>query len=145
MQDVVEKFMRSANVIRHNKGKIALIGLALAFGPGIYADWEKQHAAAQLAEDKKSVDLEASSAGMVIAGAWRGCANIGILNNMEGCAAYQGQLIQEMVAPKVAAVAIEQRSNYYVKCERFYPHEYCAKLLARAVQISYAQGERKND
>ncbi len=145
MQGLVEPIVNFVSGILNNKFKVALLLLALVFGPDMYNDWQKQRAADQLEADRKSVDLDASSAGMLLASAWKGCAKIGIVNNMEGCAAYQGRLVQEMVAPQIAKVAIEQRSSYYQKCERFYAREYCGKLLERALQLSYAQAEQHNE
>lgn len=144
MQKSAESIVNFVNTIFNNKFKIALLLLTIVFGPDVYNDWQKNRAAARLEADRKSVDLEASSAGMLLASAWKDCAQIGIVNNMEGCATYQGRLLQEMAAPQIAKVAIAQRTSYYQKCERFYAREYCGKLLERALMLSHTQGEQQN-
>lgn len=75
--------------------------------------------------------------------AWRGCRDIGIVNDMERCATYDGKLIQEQSAPILAKMAIEHRDAYYNNCLRFHQHEYCGQLLQRSVALSNAQGESK--
>lgn len=131
-------------VLWNNKIKVMLLILALAFGPGLYNDWEKRQAAEGLAADRASVDSGASISGMMLMRAWRGCRDIGIVNDMERCATYDGKLIQEQSAPMLAKMAIEHRDAYFKNCLRFHQIEYCGQLLQRSLAISNAQGESKD-
>lgn len=124
-----------------NKVKVVLVAVALAFGPGLYADWQRKRAVEQEESDRRAVDTEASLAGMMLADAWRACSKIGIVNDMDRCAAYQPRLIQEQAAPLLAKTAVDQRDSYVKRCQRFYQGTYCSKLLQRAVEISVAQGK----
>jgi hypothetical protein len=60
-------------VLWNNKIKVMLLILALAFGPGLYNDWQKRQAAKGLDADRASVDSDASITGMRLMSAWRGC------------------------------------------------------------------------
>ncbi len=131
-------------VLWNNKIKVMLLILACAFGPGLYNDWQKRQAAKGLDADRASVDNNASITGMMLMSAWRGCRDIGIVNDMERCATYNGKLIQEQAAPMLAKTAIEHRDAYFKNCLRFHQIEYCGQLLQRSVAISNAQGESKN-
>ena len=51
----------------NNKIKVGLLILAIVLGLGLYDDWQKERAAAKLEADRKSVDHEASVAGMMLA------------------------------------------------------------------------------
>lgn len=129
----------------NNKIKVGLLILAIALGPGLYDDWQKQRAAEKLEADRKSVDTDASIAGIMLANAWKSCRDIGIVNDMERCAAYDGRLLQEQAAPMLAKLAIDYRVSFYKSCQRFHPGEYCQQLLQRSLSLSVAQGNRKND
>ena len=124
-----------------NKFKVVLVVAALAFGPSIYTDWQRKRAAEQLKADRQAVDSDASVAGMMLASAWKGCSQIGIVNDMERCAAFQPRLIQEQTAPILAKSAVGQRAAYYKSCQRFYPATYCGQLLQRSLQLSLAQSK----
>lgn len=128
-----------------HKIKVGLLFLALAVGPGLYDDWQKKRAAEQLVADRMSVDTDASFAGMHLVSAWAVCSQIGIVNDIEGCAQYQARLLQEKVAPIAARTAIERRDSYYKKCQRFYAYEYCVQLLARSVALSNAQRNNNHE
>src|SRR5262245_25612366 len=99
-------------VLWNNKIKVAVVLLAIVFGPARYDDWQKKRAAEQLEADRKSVDTDASIAGVMLMRAWKSCAQIGIVNDMERCAAYEGRLLQEQAAPPLAKLAIEHRASY---------------------------------
>ncbi len=131
-------------VLWNNKIKVMLLILGLAFGPGLYDDWQKKRAAEKLVADRASVNLDASITGMMLVNAWRGCRDIGIVNDMERCAKYQGKLIQEQSAPILAKMAIDHADAYYKNCLRFHQSEYCGQLLQRSFALSYAQGESKD-
>ena len=81
---------------------------------------------------------------MMLMRAWRACRDIGIVNDMERCATYDGKLIQEQAAPILAKMAIEHRGGYLKNCLRFHQIEYCGQLLQRSLAISNAQGESKD-
>jgi hypothetical protein len=132
-----------AMVLWNNKIKVVLLVLAVAFGPGLFDDWQKRQAAEKLDADRKFVDHDASITGMMLMSAWRGCRDIGIVNDMERCATYEGRLIQEQSAPMLAKMAIEHRNAYYKNCLRFHQYEYCSQLLQRSVALSSAQSESK--
>mgnify|MGYP003375112277 CR=1 FL=1 len=123
-------------VLWNNKIKVGLLFLAVVFGPGLYTDWEKKSALDKLEANRTSVDMDASFAGMTLMNAWTECAAIGIVNDMERCAAYEGRLLQEMGAPMLARTAIQQRDSYYTNCRRFYADQYCAQLLQRSFALS---------
>jgi hypothetical protein len=127
-----------------NKVKVALLILALAFGPGVYRDWQQQRAEARLVAAREAVDFDASIAGMMIVNAWRSCRDIGIVNDMERCAAYDGRLLQEQSAPMLAKLAIEHRASYYKNCFRFHSEEFCGQLLRRSVALSDARPEGRD-
>jgi hypothetical protein len=129
----------------NNKIKVGLLILAIALGPGLYDDWQKKQAAEKLEADRKSVDHEASVAGMMLASAWKSCRDIGIVNDMGRCAAYEGRLLQEQAAPMLAKMAIEHRASFYKTCQRFHPNEYCQQLLQRSLSLSVAHGNRKSE
>jgi ABC-type anion transport system duplicated permease subunit len=131
--------------LRTHKIKIGIAVLAIVFGPGLYDDWQKSRAAQQLESDRKSVDTDASVTGMMLMEAWTGCSQIGIVNDMERCAAYQGRLLQEQSAPMLAKLAVEQRASYYKNCQRFNTYEYCSQLLQRSVALSNAQRNSGNN
>jgi len=132
-------------VLWKNKIKVGLLLLAFAVGPGLYGDWQKKRAAEQFEADRKSVDTNASIAGMMLMNAWSSCSQIGIVNDMEGCAKYQARLLQEQAAPMLAKMALEQRDSYYKSCQRFYAYEYCGQLLRRSVELSNAQSKDNHD
>jgi hypothetical protein len=132
------------HVLWNNKIKVMFLILALAFGPGLYDEWKMKQAAKRLDADRASVYRDASITGMMLMNAWRGCRDIGIVNDMERCAKYDGKLIQEQAAPMLAKMAIEHRDAYYKNCLRFHQHEYCGQLLQRSVALSNAQGESKD-
>lgn len=126
-------------VLWSNKIKVGIAIFVLIFGPDLYDDWQKKRANEQLAADRKAVDTRASIAGMMLRSAWESCSQIGIVNDMEGCANFQARLLQEQAAPLKAKMAIEQRDSYYRSCERFYAHDYCQQLLWRSFELSTAQ------
>jgi hypothetical protein len=126
-------------VLLNNKIKVGILILAAVFGPGLFDDWQKTRAAEQFEVDRKSVDTEASIAGMMLINAWTNCSRIGIVNDMERCAKYQARLLQEQAAPMLAKVALEQRDSYYKNCQRFYTYDYCGQLLGRSLALSNAQ------
>jgi hypothetical protein len=128
-----------------HKIKVGLLFLAFAVGPGLYDDWQKKRAAEQFEADRRSVDTDASVAGMMLMNAWTSCSQIGIVNDMEGCAKYQARLLQEQAAPMLAKIAIEQRDSYYKNCQRFYAYEYCGQLLRRSVALSNAQSKNNHE
>lgn len=132
-------------VLWNNKIKVALFILAIAFGPGVYDDRKNKRAVEKLEADRVSVDYEASIAGIMLASAWKSCRDIGIVNEMERCAAYEGRLVQEQSAPMLAKMAIEHRASFYERCQRFHLDEYCKQLLQRSLALSVAQGSRKSD
>ncbi len=134
-----------AVILWEHKIKIGLFFLALAVGPGLYNDWQKRRAAEQFDADRKSVDTDASVAGIMLMNAWTSCSQIGIVNDMEGCAKYQARLLQEQAAPMLAKMAIEQRDSYYKNCQRFYAYEYCGQLLKRSVALSNAQTKSSHE
>jgi hypothetical protein len=125
-----------------HKVKVALIAIGVVFVPGLYESWQNSRAAEQLVSDRKAVDTDASVAGMMLASAWRSCSQIGIVNDMEGCARCQGRLLQEQTAPMAAKLALEQRDAFWRGCRRLYPQKYCGQVLQRAFQLSFAQGGR---
>ncbi|AOS81404.1 hypothetical protein Q5W_21835 [Hydrogenophaga sp. PBC] len=131
-------------VLWNNKIKVMLLILAFAFGPGLFDDWQQRQAEERLDADRRSVDHDASVAGMMLMNAWRDCRDIGIVNDMERCATYEGKLIQEQSAPILAKMAIEHRDAYYKNCLRFHQQEYCGQLLQRSVALSNAQSESKD-
>lgn len=131
-------------VLWENKIKTGLFILAIAFGPGLYDDWQKKRAAEQLEADRKSVDSDASIAGMMLMNAWKSCSQIGIGNDIDGCAKYEGRLLQEQAAPMLAKMAVEHRDSYYKSCQRFYAYEYCGQLLRRSIALSNAQSKSSN-
>ena len=132
-------------VLWHNKIKVGLLILAIAFGPYVYDDWKNTRAVQKLEADRASVDHEASIAGMMLASAWKSCRDIGIVNEMERCAVYEGRLIQEQSVTMLAKMAIEHRASFYERCQRFHIDEYCKQLLQRSMALSFAQGNRKSD
>jgi uncharacterized protein involved in tolerance to divalent cations len=79
---------------------------------------------------------------MMLASAWTSCRDIGIMNDMQRCAAYEGRLIQEQAALMLAKMAIEHRASFYKTCQRFHPYEYCQQ---RSLSLSVAQGNRKSE
>ncbi|MBX3610739.1 MAG: hypothetical protein KF871_12665 [Hydrogenophaga sp.] len=131
-------------VLWNNKVKVILLILAVVFGLELFDDWQKRQAAEKLDADRRSVDHDASITGMMLMSAWRGCRDIGIVNDMERCATYEGKLIQEQSAPMLAKMAIEHRDAYYKNCLRFHQHEYCGQLLQRSVALSNVQSESKD-
>ncbi len=126
-----------------NKIKVVLLISALAFGPGLYDDWQEKRTAEKLEADRASVFSDASVTGMMMWNAWRSCRDIGILNDLEACSKYDGKLIQEQVAPVYAKMAVEHRDAYFQKCLRFHQQEYCGLLLQRSFALSNAQSESK--
>jgi len=60
-------------ILWNNKIKVGLLILAVIFGPGLYDDWQKKRTAEQLEADRKSVDTDASIAGMMLMNAWTSC------------------------------------------------------------------------
>lgn len=128
-----------------NKIKIGLLILAVILGPGLYDDWQKKRGAERLEVERKSVDRDASIAGMMLVNAWKSCSHIGIVNDMERCANYQGRLLQEQAAPILAKTALEHRNSYYTNCQRFHGYEYCGQLLKRAFELSYAKNGNSNE
>lgn len=127
----------------NNKVKVALLVAAVVFGPGLYESWQASRAAEKLEAERNAVDTNASLAGMMLASAWRSCSQIGIGNDIDGCAKYQARLLQEQGAPLLAKVAVQQRDTYWQGCLRFHPQDYCAQLLQRAFQLSLAQENGK--
>lgn len=127
-------------VLWNNKIKVAALLLAIVFGPGVYGDWQEKRAARQLEADRRSVNTDASIAGAMLMSAWKSCAQIGIVNDMERCAAYRGELLQEQATSPLAKLAIERRA-YYKNCQRFHPYWYCQQLLDRSVRLSNAQSK----
>ena len=129
-----------------NKIKVAMAIVLLIFGPGLYGEWQSKRAVEKREADRQAIDTEASIAGAMLANAWRGCRDIGIVNDMERCAAYEGRLLQEIAAPQLAKIAIERRDSYRRNCQRFNTVEYCNALLIRSLQLSVAQqSSAKND
>lgn len=132
-------------ILWNNKIKVGLLILAVIFGPGLYDDWQKKRTAEQLEADRKSVDTDASIAGMMLMNAWTSCRDIGIVNDMDRCAKYDGKLLQEQAAPMLAKIAVDHRDSYYKNCQRFHPYEYCSQLLQRSVALSNAQSKKSNN
>lgn len=118
----------------------ALIFFATAIGLPIYQDWSKERDRARLEEEKKSVSTQASLAGIQIAQAFKACVRIGI-SDVQQCARYDGQLIQEMVAPIAAKNALNSKDEYIKTCLRFYPEDYCSSLLNRSISLSMNTAE----
>lgn len=134
-----------AMILWKNKIKVGTLALALVLGPGLYDVWEKKRAAEQLEASRNSVDTAASIAGMMIMNAWKSCTQIGIVNDMDRCATYQGRLLQEQAAPMMAKMALAHRDSYYKNCQQFYAVEYCGQLLLRSVELSNAQSKNSNE
>ncbi len=99
--------------------------------------WQSKRLAEQREAEKAAVNVEASLAGMLFVGAWRDCLRIGI-NDVQACASYEGKLLQEIAAPKMAQQALKQSQSFYANCTRFHAYEYCYALLRRSIQLSAA-------
>jgi len=125
--------------------KIGAVALAIAFSPGILKSWQIKHAQEQLATNQKTVHDDASIAGMMLMNAATKCYQIGILNDLDGCAKHKATLIQEKAAPELAKLAIQQRDSYMNNCKKFYESDYCSNLLLRSVAISNAQSKGNHD
>lgn len=112
-----------------------LIFFAIAIGEPLYQDWSKKRDREQLSNEKQSVDIEASFAGIMMWEAYKACVSIGI-PHLDKCAKYEGQLLQEKAAPILAKAALERRDGYDKLCWRFYSKEYCQELLSRSFKLS---------
>lgn len=124
----------------NNKGKVLVAFAAIFLLPPMFDEWAQKRAADKLAAERAAVNTSASLAGMMLIRAWRGCVKIGI-NDIDRCSTYEGKLLQEVAAPQLAKMAIEQRNGYYSSCRKFYAPEYCDQLLTRAVNLSAASKE----
>lgn len=132
-------FIEFLRTLWKNKVKVAAVVLAVIVVPGWFADWRERRDAERLEAARQAIDTEASTTGMLLANAWFACRDIGIVNDLERCAAYEGKLIQEIAAPQLAKMAIQKRSEYHSNCPKLRPPEYCNSLLSRSVQLSVAQ------
>ena len=125
---------------RHRTKVIALFAVVW-LGPILYEEWSKKRAAEQLELDRQSVYSDASVAGSLLAGALHQCVLIG-LDDLQRCADYKGQLLQEQAPPVLARTAIEHRDRYLQNCWRFYDRDGCVQLLMRSYHLSSAQSGR---
>lgn len=100
-----------------------------------YDDWSKRREVERVEQEKQSVSTKASLAGIVWWEAYKNCARIGI-GDLDKCSTYNGQLLQEKVAPILAKSAVEARDEYFNLCGRHYPDEYCKRLINRSVYLS---------
>jgi hypothetical protein len=107
---------------------------------GAYDDWSKQREIEKQAAEKKSVSTQASLAGIQMVEAFKTCARIGI-NDLDRCAKYEGQLLQELAAPLFAKNSLDVRDGYFKVCLRFYSKDYCNNLLIRSINLSLNTGE----
>lgn len=89
----------------NNKISVAALIFAIIFGPDLYDDWQKKRAADQLEADRSSEDTDVSIAGAMLMSSWKSCAQIGSVNDMDRCAAYNGRILQEQTAPMLAKMA----------------------------------------
>ncbi len=124
----------------NNKGKVLVAIAAAIVLPPLFDEWTQKRAADKLTAEREGVNTSASLAGMMLVSAWRGCVKIGI-NDIDRCSTYEGKLLQEVAAPQLAKMAIEQRNGYSSSCRKFYAPEYCDQLLTRSVNLSAASKE----
>jgi hypothetical protein len=129
-----------AALVWRNKVKAGLLALAIVSGPPLYEEWAEKRAAQEAAEAKGAVPTDASIAGMMLLSAWKSCTQIGIAD-VNACATYQGELLQEQAAPILAKTAVGQRDAFVKNCTRFYAYEHCRQLLDRAIRLSNAQSK----
>ena len=54
---------------------------------------------------------------------------------MENCLTLNGTLPDERVARMAANMAVDQVGNYFRNCEVHSTHDYCEKLIERALDI----------
>lgn len=137
--------MELIRTLARNWSKVAFGGFLLLIAIPIYQDWSKQHAIEVAAKETKvaleRVGTDASIAGSMLWGAYNACTKIGI-QNMQTCAKYEGNLLQEKAAPILASMALDRKASYDKNCQQVYAKEYCDQLLNRAFHLS--QNETKD-
>jgi hypothetical protein len=100
-----------------------------------WQDWRERVSLKKIADDRESVNVDASTAAAFMVGSNEQCKLIGIVG-LDRCSASDGQLPEEKFAIMLAKTSVGMRVSYYAKCEKFYPINYCDNLLSRAVTIA---------
>jgi hypothetical protein len=140
--------LRPLKIIARNLLMLAFALLMLFVGYPVYQEWSKKRdtvlAEHEKAQASERIGNQASLAGAMLHRAHKACSIIGA-PDLEECAIYKGQLIQEKDAQERAKLALVLRATYYSNCQRFNTSEFCNNLLGRAIQLNIATPLSRTD